>query len=725
MPDLVKLTIDNTLVSVPKGTLIVEAAKTVGITIPVFCYHEKLKPVASCRMCLVEVGTPKRGPDGRIQLNSDGTPVIAFMPKLQPACATPVCEGMVVRTASPAVLKAQKGVLELLLINHPLDCPVCDKGGECPLQDQTYRFGPGVSRFAPKDKLHFLKPIALSERIALDRERCIMCFRCVRFQEEIAGDPEIDVFERGARSEIAVVPGKTFDSNFSGNTIELCPVGALTSLEFRFRARAWEMRNVPSVCPLCSVGCNLTLQVRDNKVLRILARENEEVNEVWICDRGRFNYEYLNENRLTEPTVHKDGKQEQVSWQAAYDAVAAALRKIVQTNGPSAVGGIASPRLTNEDLYVFQKLMRAGIGTNNVDYRLGGQPAVVGGAMQAAIGDLENASSILVIGSDIFDELPVLGLRVRKAAVHKQAKLVLAYPRPIKLTNEAVVWLPYTDGSALALLRCLRAVVQGGGLRPEDASATGLGQEQIEKAARLLVDNAPAILYGPHLVDGPQGPEILASLEKLADLLGTKLHGLVEGANAHGARDVGAAPALLPGGRPVADAAARQELAALWGVGSLPEAPGLSGREMLAAAAEGRVRALYLIGVDPLAAADGDRTLVERALSKLDLLIVQDISPSNVVNGAHVVLPGFSFAEAEGTMTNVERRVQLVRPALKPTGQMKADWQILAELACAMSGVDWGYKSAADVMVEIAKAVPAYAEITYSKLGETGVRVTG
>ena len=199
------------------------------------------------------------------------------------------------------VLKAQKGILEFLLINHPLDCPVCDKGGECPLQDQTLQFGPGASRFDPADKQHFVKPIDLSERIALDRERCVMCFRCVRFQDEIAGDPQIDVFERGARSEIAVVPGQTWDSNFSGNTIELCPVGALTSKEFRFRARAWEMRNVASICSLCAVGCNLTLQVRSNQVLRILARDNEEVNEVWICDRGRFDYEYLNDDRLLEP----------------------------------------------------------------------------------------------------------------------------------------------------------------------------------------------------------------------------------------------------------------------------------------------------------------------------------------------------------------------------------------------------------------------------------------
>ena len=339
MPDLVNLTIDDKKVSVPKGTLIVEAAKSVGITIPVFCYHQKLKPVGACRMCLVELGTPKRNPDGTMATNPDGSPVIAFMPKPQTSCTTPVSEGMVVRTHSPMVIKAQKGILEFLLINHPLDCPVCDKGGECPLQDQTYMFGPGESRFAPSDKLHFVKPVDLSERIALDRERCIMCFGCVRFQEEIAGDPQIDVFERGARSEIGVVPGQRWDSNFSGNTIELCPVGALTSKEFRFRARAWEVHNTDSVCPLCAVGCNLKLQVRSNQVLRILARDNDDVNEAWICDRGRFDYEYLNDNRLRHPAVRRADALDVVDWDTACQTVAAKLSQTIAAHGPSAVAG--------------------------------------------------------------------------------------------------------------------------------------------------------------------------------------------------------------------------------------------------------------------------------------------------------------------------------------------------------------------------------------------------
>ena len=719
MSDLIKLTIDNKQVSVPKGTVIVEAAKSVGINIPVFCYHEKLKPVGACRMCLVEVGMPKRNPDGSPALNPDGTPVIAFMPKPQTACTTPVSEGMVVRTASPMVIKAQKGVLEFLLINHPLDCPVCDKGGECPLQDQTFRYGPGASRFVPSDKLHFVKPIDLSERIALDRERCIMCFRCVRFQEEIAGDPQIDVFQRGARSEIGVVPGQTFDSNFSGNTIELCPVGALTSKEFRFRARSWEMRNVASVCPLCAVGCNVTLQVRDNKILRILARDNDEVNEVWICDRGRFDYEYINQNRLSAPMLRRGDHMEKVEWAVAQEAVVSALSKVIKEHGPAAIGGIASPRLTNEDLYVFQKFMRTVIGTNNVDYRLSGQPTIAG-HRQVAIGDIESAQGILVVGSDIFDDLPILGLRVRKAAVHGQAKLVLAYPRRVKLANEAAAWLQHKDGAELALLKALLSALNGQA-SPDLTAECGLTPEQIAEAAKALAGRSPCIiLYGQKLVENGQGAEILQALEALAKALEAKLHGLIVEGNAQGARDMGVTPEWLPGRRPLDDVAARQEMAMLWGVTNLPQTPGLHGRQMLVAAAEGRLKALYLIGVNPLAVADGDLALVEKALANLDVLIVQDMAPGEAGRAATIVLPGLSFAEAEGTYTNVEGRVQRLTPALQPTGHMRADWRIVAEIAARLGGGGWGYGSAGDVLAEIARVVPDYADLTYDKIGNTG-----
>jgi NADH-quinone oxidoreductase subunit G len=691
MPDLINLTIDDRKVTVPKGTLIVEAAKSVGITIPVFCYHHKLKPVGACRMCLVEMGTPKRNPDGTMAANPDGSPVIAFLPKPQTSCTTPVSEGMVVRTHSPMVLKAQKGILEFLLINHPLDCPVCDKGGECPLQDQTYMFGPGESRFVPSDKQHFVKPIDLSERIALDRERCIMCFRCTRFQDEIAGDPQIAVFERGARSEIGVVPGQKWDSNFSGNTIELCPVGALTSKEFRFRARAWEVQNVDSVCPLCAVGCNLKLQVRSNQVLRILARDNDAVNEAWICDRGRFDYEYLNDDRLTEPKVRRAETLDAVGWDTAYKTVADKLQNIIKTYGAAAVGGIASPRLTNEDLFAFQKLMRGAIGTANIDYRVDGATASAT-PMTMAIGEMEQAKAILLAGSNVFDDLPVLGLRLRKAAVHGGAKLVMAHARRVKLTSDAHAWLQHGEGKEIVVVRALIAAVAGD-LSDALCAEAGLERQAVEDAAKLLAGQAPVILYGSPLVESAGGSDALAALQALAAALGGTLHGLVVQGNAHGARDMGCTPG----------------------------AGGLSGHEMLVAAAEGKLKALYVMGADVLQTAD--RTLTEKALASVEVLIVQDITGRRLSRVAEALLPGFSFAEADGTFTNVERRVQRLRPALQPVGSMRANWQIVAELAAALTGDNWGYKTAGDVFAEITRTVPAYANLSYGRLGATGVRV--
>lgn len=692
MPDIVNLTIDDKPVAVPKGTLIVEAAESVGITVPVFCYHPKLKPVGACRMCLVEVGTPRRNPDGSPMLTAEGAPQIGFMPKPQTACTTPVSPGMIVKTQSPMVLKAQKGILEFLLINHPLDCPVCDKGGECPLQDQTFRYGPGVSRFAPEDKQHFVKPIDLGRRIALDRERCVMCFRCVRFQEEIAGDPQIDVFQRGARAEIAVAPGQDFDSNFSGNTIELCPVGALTSKEFRFRARSWELRNVPSVCSHCAVGCNLTLQVRSNELLRILARDNDAVNETWICDRGRFDYEYVNHGRLCEPKVRRGDKQEAHGWPAAVEAAAQGLRQVVSTYGAAAVGGIVSPRLTNEDLYVFQKLMRTAIGTANVDYRLDGGVAAAAG-MASAIADLDAAQAVFVIGSDIFDELPVLGLRLRKAVVHGQAKLVLAATQPLKLYREAHSWLRHSAGAELALLKALNSALRGENGQ-DAAQQAGLTAEQIDAAAKLLAGREPALIFCGERLAGQPG--VAGALADLAAALGATLNILTSEANGQGARDMGCVPAA--GG-------------------------GLTGREMLAAAAAGTLKALWLVGVDPLAAAGADRAVVEQALANLDLLIVQDMASSEVSKLATVVLPGFSFAEAEGTYTSVERRVQRLRPALTPRADMRADWRIINDVGRALAGPAWDYAQPAEILAEIERSVPGYGGLAYGTLGATGKRL--
>src|SRR5215472_1228463 len=333
----VKVTINGREYALPRGMILVDAAKSVGIDIPIFCYHAKMKPVGACRMCLVE---------------------IEKTPKPQTACTTPIADGMIVHTKSPRALAAQNAVIEFLLANHPLDCPVCDKGGECPLQDNTFGYGKGMSRFA-EEKRHFVKPIPLSDKILLDRERCIMCYRCVRFTREIAGDETLTVLERGSWSEIGVMEGRTFDSPFSGNTIEICPVGALTSSLYRFRARPWDFQTIPTVCSLCPVGCNLGLTIRNNEIQRVLARENTPLDDGWLCDVGRFTYQFVaSPDRLTEPLILRNGNLEPSTWDGALTLIRDRFQETLVKRGPGAIAAVASPKGTNEEAYLLQKLMR-------------------------------------------------------------------------------------------------------------------------------------------------------------------------------------------------------------------------------------------------------------------------------------------------------------------------------------------------------------------------------
>lgn len=398
--DQVTLTIDDLQVTVPKGTIILKAAEKLGIEIPVFCYHDKLKPIGACRQCLVDVeGAPK--------------PV--------PSCATEVRDGMIVHTRTPEVREMWKNVLEFLLVNHPLDCPVCDRGGECPLQDNTFKYGPPDTRFTG-EKRHFVKPVPLSDNVILDRERCIMCTRCVRFCQEISEHEQLKIWDRGHGEYIDTFPGKEFDSNFSGNTIELCPVGALLSRVFRFRARRWDMKSTPSVCPHCAVGCNIQVDARNNReVVRFLSRENAEVDDGWLCDRGRFDSDFPNSpDRLLKPLARKNGELVEVEWDEALDLVANGLRQAVK-DGP--VGAIGSPWRTNEDNYLLQKLFREGLGSNNLDFtfesRAGDIAAIAAayreGLFDGSIKDIASSDVIAVIGTDISVDAPILDLWIKKA----------------------------------------------------------------------------------------------------------------------------------------------------------------------------------------------------------------------------------------------------------------------------------------------------------------------
>lgn len=604
-----------------------EAARLAGIEIPVFCYHPKLKPAGNCRMCLVEV---------------------AKVPKLQTACTTEATEGMVVSTQSPAVKKAQEGVLELLLINHPLDCPVCDKGGECPLQNQTFRWGPGKSRFV-EQKRRFEKPVSLGPHVLLDRERCILCMRCVRFMQEIAWHPQLASVSRGDKTYIDTAEGAVFDSPYSGNTIEICPVGALTSKAFRFQGRPWEYRRVPSICPLCACGCNISLDVRGNRILRVVAREHPEVDDGWLCDRGRFAYGSLyEEGRLREPLVRRNGALQPATWEEALRVTADRFQAIKQEAGGEALAGIGSSQMTNEEAYLFQKFFRVALGSPHVDYRLARTPSALAGLMEAAkrkgvetamIPDLDQADTILLLGCDIGREAPILDLRVKKAVGHG-AQLIVAHsltPSPAPPAAKRIV-----------VLAGLSAVEEEFGLDSVVEFMLTLANGEPGRARLTLVPSE---------------------------------------ANAYGLAAMGMLPTHLPGFVPVGDAEGCAAMEERWGK-AIPRHAGLSGYEILQGPGS-RVRGLYLVGQDPVG---NGMDLPEGAF-----LVVQDRFFTETARRADVVLPWTAPHEIGGTITNLEGRVQEIRHALKAPGTAKSVEEALQALAGSLGAPELALEAAGAV----------------------------
>ncbi|MGE5673786.1 MAG: NADH-quinone oxidoreductase subunit NuoG, partial [Mycobacterium leprae] len=402
---MVTVTIDGRTVTVPKGTNLVEAAKMAGIEIPVFCYHPKLDPAGVCRMCLVQ---------------------IEKMPKPQAACVTPVMnDGMVIHTQVAQVDDLRKGALEFLLLNHPLDCPVCDKGGECDLQDLTLKHGPSTSRLQ-EAKVQKPKTVELGNFIVLDNERCILCRRCVRFDDQIATEGNLIIEERAHFNLITTLEEQPYDSYFSGNTIELCPVGALTSETYRFQARPWDLAKVDSICHGCSVGCNVSEEFRHGKLLRLEARDNAAVDQGWMCDRGRFNYKFVHQDdRITEPLMKKDGQLVPVSWKEALTAIAEQFKAVKATVGGKGLGVIGGGKLTNEEAYLLQKFARVTLGTNNIDHRTSGQQVASLGAFPGRQADLSDAGAIIVVDTDPAETAPVMDLRIRRMVDRKKAKLAL------------------------------------------------------------------------------------------------------------------------------------------------------------------------------------------------------------------------------------------------------------------------------------------------------------
>ncbi len=665
MTKQVTLTIDGQTVSVPEGTLIVNAAKKIGIDIPVFCYHPKMEPVGMCRMCLVDVGRPVFDRETREPvLEENGSPKIQFGWKLETACTVPVSEGMVVVGMSDKVKEARKDIVELTLTSHPLDCPVCDKGGECPLQNLTMAHGPSESRFVFDEKQPADKNVPLGDLIFLDRERCIQCARCIRFQRDVAGDAVLGFYERGRRTDIVTYSDPGFDSYWSGNTTDICPVGALTTTDFRHGARPWELNSAASVCSHCPVGCNLTVNTRREAksggniaIKRVMPRQNEYVNELWICDKGRFAHHFTDSpERVTEPVVCRDGEWDTDIWEDALNFIAHRLENI-EDGLLTIVGG----RLPNEDLYNL-KVLTEGLGGQIGLYTqmAGGDLVAKFGLSEGSnLGNLGQGDTIVVVASDFEEEAPIWYLRV-KAAAERGANLIVVNPRPTKLDRYATDKVRYTYGEEVA-------TIQGLDLGETENLVVFYGSEGLALDGSAAVASACANLVVKH------------------DKIGQPNNGLVAvwgKANEQGAWDLGL--------RPITDLKAAIKAA----------------------------KVVYFVAADP-AGDDGaiKELLAERFDQPEPLTIVQDLFETATTQYADVILPAQAQTEREGTFTSGERRVQRFYPVASPKGVSKADFDIAALIGGKL-GVELKGRFPSVVFPQIAASVTGYEGLTYQKLAE-------
>ncbi len=652
-PMTVKVTIDDHEIEVAPGTLVIRAAEQIGIQIPRFCDHRLLAPLGACRQCLVEVVGQR---------------------KPLTACTTTVTDGMVVKTqqTSEVARAGQEGVLEFLLINHPLDCPMCDKGGECPLQDQTMVHGPGETRFV-EEKRRYEKPIKIGETVLLDRERCVLCARCTRFSAEIAGDPFIELFERGSLEQVAIYSDEPYRSYFSGNVVQICPVGALTSPSYRFQARPFDLTSADGVCNHCAAGCNLRIDARRGLVTRQLARDNDDVNEAWNCDRGRYGFYYGQDpDRLLIPHLAEGGKLRTASWS---EALRRATDGIMAQRGKG-VGVLVGGHLTDQDAYALQKLARVALGTNNVDARtwsgseaetaVAGRVAGTGPDDGVTYRDLEAARAVVVVDLDPHEESPILFLRLRKAAL-RGVEVLAVGPRPGRLAEFATVVATAPGGESAALAALERGEGEKGRLLTERPESGG----------------GPVVVLAGWRATGSGALDAAA---RLAAELGGAFAWVPRRAGDRGALDAGARPELLPGGRLASDDRARAELGEAWGA-ELPAEPGLDGPAIVRRAAEGRLGVLLLAGVD-LLRDYGPRRLARQALDQTFVIAI-DHAVNATTERADVLLPGALHAETEGTYTDWEGRVQAQRPAVPVGGAAQTVWELADQLAIRL-GTDLG-----------------------------------
>ena len=666
----VTFSIDGREVTAPENTMLVDAAKNGDVEIPVFCYEPKLgAPVGACRMCLVE---------------------IEGIPKLQTGCSTPVKDGMVVHTQTDRVKQAQESVVEFLLINHPLDCPVCDKGGECPLQDISYGWGGGKSRFI-EPKRHFQKPLELSPLVAIDRERCILCYRCVRFSQEIAEDYQLVLHERGAATFVGTFDGHPYVAPFSGNIIELCPVGALTSRPYRFRARPWDIEGAGSLCTLCPAQCNVHFTVRDDRVLRVLARDNDGVDDGWLCDKGRFAYQAVHsDERIAQPLVRDGGTLRPVPWERALDEAASILKK-----AGAGAQAIAGDGATNEEGFLLQRLLREGLGSQRLGIAgVEADPkdlhALSDPALQATVADLEFAHTVLVLGTEPVDDIPILDLRIRKGARRNRVKVAVATSRPSSLDANASTIARFAPGGEAAFLAGLSAAVFGGDIGPHATSA-GASEDDLKALGQLLRTGGGSdpvtpgdvvVLVGQRALAQPGAAASLLKLAKGLNLVGRDGAGIIvvpTQANGRGLAEAGVLPGMGPGFAPT-------------------DAP-----------ATDAATATYLL-----------RTAPPRGVTGPVIAHAQFLTPELEAK-ATVVFPAESYAEKEGTVVHPDGRVQRLRPAIGRAGEVRAEWSVLAELSRRV-GMPDRVLTGSQVSASLFAAVPFYQGLTLDIIGGKGVR---
>lgn len=740
MTKMINLQIDGKKVTVKEGTTILQAAKSIGIKIPHLCYREDLPIIGGCRMCVVEVENAR---------------------SLIASCAYPVSEGMVVKTNTERVIKSRKMVLELLLSDHPYDCMTCEKSGDCKLEKYAYEYGVRKTRFVGEKHTYNIDDS--NPFIERDYNKCILCGRCVAVCQNVQISEAIDYINRGFKSKI----GTPFDRGlqdstcvFCGQCVGVCPTGALIEKIRKGKARTWEMKKIDTTCAYCGCGCGITLYVKDNKIIKVEGDRKRVTNKGNLCVKGRFGFDFVNHtDRLKKPLIKKDGKFEESTWDEALNYVASKFKEIKLKYGADSLAGLASAKCTNEENYIFQKFIRAVFGTNNVDHcaRLCHASTVVGlamafgsGAMTNSISEIRNTDCILVTGSNTTEAHPIIALEIKAAVKHNKAKLIVIDPRKIELTRYATHWLKIKPGSNVAVFNAILNVIIEENLintefiksrtvnfdevkevvkkyTPESVEEiTGVSAEEIKTVARVYANSKnSSIIYSMGVTQHTTGTDGVLTLANLAMATGnicresTGINPLRGQNNVQGACDMGSLPNVYPGYQKVIDNKVREKFEKAWKV-SLSDKNGLTIIEMMNAAIEGKIKGMYIMGENPMLS-DPNLNHVKQALTSLDFLVVQDIFMTETAELADVVLPVASFAEKDGTFTNTERRVQMVRKALTPPGESRIDWEIIMDLSNRM-GYKMHYNNVSEIMDEINSLTPIYGGICYDRLTTNGLQ---